>query len=798
MLVCNNKKKFLSFFFLAFIYFLNAEEYQEPSIVFSNSNVAYANSLQVASPNLSIQYCKYSSALRVFDYGTNIAVDENFALPLLQGNPDYLFSGHYIQTVVIVVDREQTNERIESWDDLLKSQHAINFSFGKNVAQMVWNTPQNYHIVTSMAHALYGWYDIKSIAQDFKILHETRRFYTNDNSMALSVMYDSDAIRLLEEGRNIEIVLPSEGTHAFIGGILYTDTIQIDTVLLEKELIGNGLRLIDGRSNSYYPKNEMYRNVTISKDHHAFNKAIASIDSIMRRESFNTKRYGFANTKERTIGYIICIIAVIMYLVSAVLRINQKNIRNAIVLICSLELLLATTQYIKSLVSYSPVLETFLWYAFYFSFVLIPTIFVYIAIKTGLQSASKTVPISYKIYFSISCLIILFVASNTRHELVFIIHNYYHSYFSYNWGYYLVMGWIYLSIAFALITLIYKAFQSPRKWAFLLPILSAILTLLYTIGIVLKVPIARDFEVGYGTAIALLLFIESCIQSRIFPVNKGYNILFAKSSLRIEIRDKANNLVISSSNPGLLNTNYTLKKTPIAGGAFWYYEDYSEINRTKRRLSLSNEALKKNNLLLQQKNEVEAELGALSVQKEVYKTIDYILQRDTKKIAHLLDSVDETTTTNSIIPKINIIACGIKRECIMRINALYKETQHIKDFLNYIHEIREFTTQIPMQITIGSEIREELPMQYCLLVYEFFRIILEQAANLECDHILVQAYKNKDDVVFSIVTNKNLLPHIDILPLNIKAESIQASFTTKPWEDTTVFLITLKKGISAQ
>ncbi len=791
--MCKNKiiKAIASLFLLCMLPPLFTNE--NTSIIVANTKPAYTLSLKESSPNLTIIECDFSNSLRVFEDGKNVATYATAAIPLANIHPDYAFTPHFVETVIIAIDRSQTLEAVTGWKDLLNSTSPISFSFGKAIGEMVWNTPENYHIITAMAKALYGTYDIASIAQDFRKLNKSGRFFTNDTTKPISVMYDSDAVRLIQEGRNLEIIFPKEGTLSFVMGILHKNDITINKAELDQALINNAFRLLDGSANASYPPNELYSGAEIVDNYTEYNSAVVTIDSIMRRDSFDVKRYGFANTKERTIGYILCIIAVILYLVSILQRVTQKNIRNSLIIMCVLELLLATTQHIKSILSANPNLETFLWYAFYFPFVLIPVFFVYVAVVTGKQGR-KDVPLAYKIYFVLSFLPIIFVATNNLHQQVFEVYDYYHTYFYYNWGYYVVMAWIYGSIAFALTLLIIKAFQNPRKWAFVLPILASIITLLYTIGVILRVPIARDFEVGYATGIALLLFTEACIQSRLFPINRGYKRLFSKSSLWMEIHDIKDALVLRSDNERIIDNNYVLRKSPIPGGSFLFYENYTLLNNTKNELAIKNQLLKNNNLVLKEKTKIDADLAALSVQKEVYKSIDKTLKRDTKKISTLLELMKDNNNTAAIITNINIIACGIKRECILKINSLYTPWMNVYDFLTYIKEMKDYSIGAELQITLGSDIEGEIPSSQGLLMYEFFRLILEEATNLHCNTMLVQLYCDKDKLVFSLITDKDTSHTIDPKKLHQKAKALGGTFEIKPWDDTNSFLLSLQRG----
>ncbi len=789
--VTRMKKSLCFYITLLFLTIQIVDAQQNPTVISPNPN--YVQAFKEATQQINITECDFSSPLRFLENSEAVDVFDTQAIPLLNANTDYSFSEHYIQTVIIAIDRNKTNESINGWDDMLKSNLPINFSFGSNVAEKIWNSPENQHIIAAMASALYGSYDFNALSKDFRRIHTNNRFFTNDNTKPISVMYDSEAVALIKEGRNIEIIFPKEGTLSFTGGLLHKSNYNNHSSALDKALLDNGFRLPNGEAGEEYPPKEKYKTARKVENYTSYNKAIATASSIIRQQSFDVKKYGFANNQERTIAYIICVIVVIFYLISVFLRLSQKNIRNALIIICLLELFLATSQFMKAMNMGNPNLESFLWYAFYFPFVMVPTIFVYIAITTGKELMSKKQSIAYTGYFVFSFIPILFVASNNLHGKVFTIHDYYHTYFSYNWGYYVVMSWIYASITFALVTLIYKAFRSPRMWAFIFPISVGILTLLYTIGIVLRIPIARDFDVGYGTGIVILLFSEACIQSKLFPINTGYMALFSNSRLRMEIKDIYNNTVLSSNNYFNTTKNLELKQTNINGGTFLYYEDNSAFNKIKLELTRQNSLQENNNKILEKKGKIDADLIALSVQKKVYATIDTILERDTLKIYQLLEKMKEGKDPHTHIAQINMIACGIKRECILRINTLHKKNQVLDDFLNYIHEMSEFTKLIPLTITAQSNIVGYIPIQQALYMYEVFRSTIEHATNISCNSMLIQFYEKKNSTVFSIIANKDITESLHLEQLQKTASALNGTLIAKPWDDTVALLLSFPK-----
>ncbi len=263
----------------------------------------------------------------------------------------------------------------------------------------------------------------------------------------------------------------------------------------------------------------------------------------------------------------------------------------------------------------------------------------------------------------------------------------------------------------------------------------------------------------------------------------------------MEIRDYYGTVVSSSSVVKYKNENFVLRQTPIAGGIFAYYEDYSSLNIARKKLATVNEKLKQNNEFLMQKSKVNEKLYVAEAEKSAYDRIDKVLNSGTKKISLLLEKIKDGNSEIKLMVRINITACTVKRECMLLINALYEKHQAINGFLNSVAEMKEFISPINLKITVGCTVSGNLETEKNLLMYRLFSSAVERAAILECQNILVQLYEKDGNIEFSILSDKELFEQEEFEKLYSEMVEKNCKLTDKLWDDTKMYLLSFKKEV---
>ncbi len=769
---------------------LTSPSVQGNSYILPNSKSQFIDIIEDIYPEINTVYAVNESTTRDFKNGENIGVYHTQGIPLSKSNADYSFFPHFTKTVVIVVDRSLTDENIESFSDLVSTKLKINFDFGASVADKQWEYPSTHHIVIAMADAIYGSYDIEAIAEDFGKIADESRFFTDDMLKPVIVTTDDVAVQMIKSGRDLEIIIPKDGTHSIdFGALVYDESIVFDSSL-QNALIASGYRLPDGNCDlDYYPSFEEYSRANYIEDIVAYNQASSQVSKTLRRDAFNTRLFGFANTIETAVFYLLVLFIIICYLVSISRRITDRRIRDYLAACLVLIMYLITAGLFKSLNGMNAFLETFLWYSYYIPILLMPALFVRVAILIDNYEIDKKVEKAYSVYFKLTFIPIVMVFTNSFHNLVFVVKNYYTSSFTHNIGYYFVMGWVALSVIFAYSLLVYKSITSPKKGAFVYPAIVSVIIAVYVIGRALRFTAFIEFDTTFAISIMVLIYIESCMQSRLFPINKGYSKFFNHSNLAMEIKDNYGNTAYKSRVIKDIDENFVKRSIGIVGGEFYYFEDYTALNNAEKKLVMVNEEIKANNEFLLQNNKVKADLAALSAEKSVYDSIDNILVNGAEKIEGFISGMDKVNNKKRLINVISIYALLMKRECMYRINAMYQHSQSLSILLNSFAELKEFTDNIGLSIAIGCRIQDRLSTSDMSSIYSFFAMALKSAIDLNCSSVLIQIYKQEGKVIFSVIADKALFSDSSFNELSSKKQSYQ--LFSKDWEDTKAYLLSL-------
>ncbi len=107
---------------------------------------------------------------------------------------------HYLATVVIAIDRDQTDVQVGSWSDLPAAGETVGFS---GMYHLSYET-----LMAAISYGLAGeGYSLQSAAGLLAELNAHGRLIQNSYETPILLCYDSTAVRLMQNGRNLEIIV---------------------------------------------------------------------------------------------------------------------------------------------------------------------------------------------------------------------------------------------------------------------------------------------------------------------------------------------------------------------------------------------------------------------------------------------------------------------------------------------------------------------------------------------------------------------------------------------------------------
>ncbi len=514
--------------------------------------------------------------------------------------------------------------------------------------------------------------------------------------------------------------------------------------------------------------------------------------------------------------YLLLLFFFILYTFSLTNRVEVKRIRKALIILCLLQIILLSFGTFISIMSQNEIIVLAVFYMRYIPILMIPALMLYIGINSGHVAGRKKLNRLYKIYFFLTLIPLGLILTNSFHELVFIIHNPFEGNHELGTLYPFIAMWSIATIILASSVLMYKTFTTPKKLVFLLPLLANVLAVLYVLLYDLSIWRIRELSMSYGLSVIIFINIEAYLQSRIFPSNRGYTTLFAHSHFCMELRDSSDKLILQSSVvPPTDNHNFIKRENPIAGGKFIYYEDHTALNKARESLAESNLEIKKNNAFLNQQSNVDVELASIEVQKIAYRHVDQILMHGINKIESLLstmenmDKIKEAKKYQNLIDRINVIACAIKRESILLINYLAKQSElskenileeNVDNFIASLYEMQDFTKNSELNIIVSNRLTFPLAFEYLLGMYKTFSVAVEKALEAQSKYLLVQFYEEEKKIVFSLMADNDWI-HEDssslldeIFPSKSKnADSFKKLLLVKQLDETKALLFSITK-----
>ena len=394
-------------------------------------------------------------------------------------------------------------------------------------------------------------------------------------------------------------------------------------------------------------------------------------------------RYGYHMTLFSIVRAVIYIGLLTAWGISVRMRIIQAQVRRYLLAEAGLMLLWLILRTVKySLNSMNA--ERLLWYGYYLPMLFVPVLAVLVALSLG-RPENYCLPKWTQLLYLPSALLLLLVVTNDFHQLVFSFPTGVLSDADYNYGigYYMVLAWIVLCAAAALVLILVKC-RIPRSRYYLwLPVVPFVLALAYCAAYIEGVYwvwlLAGDLTVSLCLIITAIF--ESCIQCGLIQSNTGYDALFAASTVRARITDEHLQLrsVSAAADRPLsqvemycaaggetvhLDEQTLLRGHPIHQGYVFWEEDIAELAAVTAQLEQTREELRDTGDVLKEESAQKARWLRLTEENRFYDMIE----RDTRTQVELLDeyltqlrTAESEAQARRLLGKIVVVGTYIKR-----------------------------------------------------------------------------------------------------------------------------------------
>jgi hypothetical protein len=153
-----------------------------------------------------------------------------------------------VATVVITVDRGQTSARITTWSDLPGCGEEVGLITSRRHLRLM-AMAFGLDSADGGGQTVDSTFTLSRAAALLRILQAENRLVQNSYKTPIVICYDYEAAQMIKQGRNIEIVVPGEGTLTYEKGLL-SNTPLVFEGDTEPLLLAAGFRLLDGRCSN--------------------------------------------------------------------------------------------------------------------------------------------------------------------------------------------------------------------------------------------------------------------------------------------------------------------------------------------------------------------------------------------------------------------------------------------------------------------------------------------------------------------------------------------------------------------
>lgn len=264
---------------------------QSTVICNNDENSSYLEVISKALPSYTVTIEKRNHTMfSSLNAGNEVEVFNVQAMPALESGVATHWYPHYLATVIIAVDRDRTDARIDGWNDLPAAGEAIGY---------LDHYPDRHLLMGAIAYGLEGEdFTLKKAADLLETLHVENRLALKAFDAPIVICYDYQVASLIKNGRNMEIVLPNEGTLTYQKGLLSNMEIFFSGDV-ESLLLSGGFRLMDGRcDDALYANAADYKRAAVVTDYDRLNTAFQDVPRVFRRDVQHIHLYTSADGRE--------------------------------------------------------------------------------------------------------------------------------------------------------------------------------------------------------------------------------------------------------------------------------------------------------------------------------------------------------------------------------------------------------------------------------------------------------------------------------------------------------------------
>ena len=667
---------------------------------------------------------------------------------------------HCLATPVIAIDREITDMKIVGWKDLASTNLPVSISDKREEKQL---------ILAAISYGLEGEdYSLESAEQLLGSLQDHHLLKACDPSAPLIICMDYQAVALKKEGRNLEIVVPCEGTYSYYMGLLSGHPLPKDPIKKET-LVQGGLRLDDGASYPLYPDESSYQNASTWKNDDKILSSIHTVSTHYKTRIFKTNRFLPVNLRNRTIFAVFIIIVTLLWTKYMITRSIRPDIKKGFYAIAFFIVGWMLVRICKYPVSSYSLANRILWYAFYVFQIGLPLSMLYISAVIDHPEPGYKLPGWLKAFLYPYPFFVLLVFTNDIHQMVFEFNpsgNWSDDY-TYRIGYFLIFAYLGIAFFLSIGMLIYKSRKGSSWLSSLIPVLLGLLIFGYCIGYCLNLSAFRRSDFAVIMCLFSLIFSIAVLFTGLVPKNSYYTKVFESSPLNIQLLDLNGEPKFRAAAASVL-TNEEIQKLQegpsihfekgkdtllygqqIHNGTAVWTKDISTLNQLNSQIESSNQQLTAANSILCKTRSIRQKKYSMEIKNRIFSE----LEKETKaKILELSSSIN----SDAKLSYISLLLCYIKRRC----NLFFIDKEQLRisgaNLSSYLNELSEFASYSNIRAMFHTDLSISLELCEAILCYDFYFELLKWSYYNSNATLLGQLSFKKGNILFHVMSSEDL------------------------------------------
>ena len=733
---------------------------------------APAQAVAGCMPYLRLTHAPSTDTLPIFiPDGQPLACVDAQLYPGIQELEGTVFLPQTLVTVVFAIDRSQTDLRPDSWHSLLNAGLSVGFPAGSDTA---FSTVVQRLALAALAYGLDGpAYSGQAAFAQLEKLQSEGLLQTGSTDSPVTICLDQQAMAWMAQGRNLEIIIPRDGTLSFACGLFGKAGLTGPT---DETLLESGLRLLDGRcQNPYAPPPQAYAPAVRATD---FEKLMAETDTFTRdyrRTVLHIRKYTSADTQEHILFPVLLSFLMIGWTASALYRSSRADLRRCIWLISGQTIAWLLLTSLKYSLWTSSLLARLLWYSYYLFVLGLPLVLLSVALLADRDPHTQGLPRWFWLIAAAYPVLLLLIFTNDWHQLVFrfdLIGDWSHSYV-YGAGYYLVFLYAISCFLLSIGIMIVKSKNSPKQYAWVSPILFAAALIAYNVAYICGVPLARDCSLPQVFCIFSILFTESVLHAGLIPSNNKYKPLFTASALHMQLLDLHGHTVLASAGaPSLTrlqrmsllaeperplqkDENTLLHSRRIHGGLAVWEQDCTSLHALQKRLQLSIDKNREVNALLCKESQILHQKLASEVNTQLFQALESDIDDKVQELAQAVRTQPDGPQRETRLAYITLLLCHIKRRC--NLFFLSQEGQSISgnELCVYLDELSEFAAYAGIHALTRSGLSGSVPLCIGTLCYDFYFSLLSWAIQSSHATLLGQIEEKDGSILFGVLASES-------------------------------------------